>query len=98
MKIQNRGEEDKIQKQLASQQRIRKQKRIHWHAKPPLLMRVYVNSSSSPLLRLEQYSFKQHCAAPLTSQVLLRRKNLFVASQSLTQKHTTLMGGVMHCK
>lgn len=61
-------------------------------------MRVYINSSSRLLLRLEQYPFKQYCAAPLASQVLLRRENLSVAFQPLTQKYKYFMGGGTHCE
>lgn len=61
------------------------------------LLRVYINSPSSPLLRLEQYLFKQYRAAPSACQVQLPRQNWVVAFQSLTQKQKHMMGGERQC-
>lgn len=43
-----------MREQLASQRGITEQRRIRWPEKQTLLMRVYINSPSSPALRLEQ--------------------------------------------
>lgn len=55
-----------------------------------LLMRVYINSPSSPLLRLEQYLLKQYRSAPPACQVLLPRQKLgcgFSVINSETEMH-----------
>ena len=62
-----------------------------------LLMRVYINSPSSPLLRLEQYLIKQYRAASSACQVPLPRHNWVAAFQSLTQVQKHMMGGGRQC-
>lgn len=62
-----------------------------------LQMRVYINSPSSPLLRLEQYLLKQYLAAPPTCQVCLPGHNWVEAFQSSTQKQKCMMGGGRQC-